>query len=288
MLALNAAGKYGEAGIARTERNPVSDVLVYRVPNNRVTLATMIESVTVRCMRPVVLVVLLANGAAVLAQNGVKPRAKVLLYRERMAQQFDTVDVVKNALKLNPLLFMRGEIPLYYERALSNRLSMQVGIGMTWRNYINFNLDADEVDDFGEGTKIIAKPSYHIAARYYFSDDLEQAGPYMELEFAHLDYVKDIAMKDSLRQLTDQKFRDTRTFNDLRLLFGHQSLSATSNWLVDFYGGIGLRDRRMIIVQESFHPGSSPQDPSRYTYTTKAEDDIVPVLFLGVRVGLGF
>lgn len=244
----------------------------------------MIDSVTLRCLRPFLLVMLMANVPCLFAQDTAKPRTKVLLYRERMAAQFDTVDVVKNALKLNPLLFMRGEIPLYYERALSNRLSAQIGIGMTWRNYINFNLDANEVDDFGEGTKIIAKPSYHIAARYYFSDDLEQAGAYMELEFAHLDYVKDIAAKDSLRQLTSQKFRDTRTFNDLRLLFGHQSLSATSNWLVDFYGGIGMRSRYMEVVTEKFDPVTS-----QYTYpVNEPEEDIVPVLFLGVRVGLGF
>ncbi len=249
----------------------------------RVTLATMIARTTMQGLRMLVLVMVLLTAIGLRAQQEVKPRTKVLLYRERMAAQFDTVDVVKNALKLNPLLFLRGEIPIYYERALSNRLSAQLGFGMTWRNYINFNLDADEVDDFGQGTKIIAKPSFHIAARYYFGDDLEPAGTYMELEFAHLEYAKDISAKDSARQITDEKFHDSRVYNDLRLLFGHQSLSATSNWLVDFYGGVGLRDRRMIIVQETFDPIAL-----QYEYSTKEVDDIVPVLFLGVRIGLGF
>ena len=237
-----------------------------------------------RCLRPLVLVLLTANTGLLLAQNGAKPRAKVLLYRERMAAQFDTVDVVKNALKLNPLLFLRGEIPLYYERALSNRLSAQLGVGMTWRNYINFNLDADEVDDFGQGTKIIAKLSYHIGARYYFSDDLEPQGTYMELEFAHLDFFKDISRKDSTGQFTGEPpLHDKRTYDDLRLLFGHQSLSATSNWLVDFYGGIGLRSRRMDIVVETLDLSAG-----QFMYSSKVVDDIVPVIFLGFRVGLGF
>lgn len=219
-----------------------------------------------------------------------QPRAKVLLYKERMAAMFDTVDVVKNVLKLNPLLFLRGEIPLYYERALSPRLSAQVGIGMTWRNYINFNLETDEVDDFGEGTDIIAKPSYHIGARYYFGDDLEPQGTYIEIEFAHLDYWKNIAKKDTaqanLGQLTDEYVKDRRAYNDLRLLFGFQTLSATSNWLVDMYGGFGIRDRRMIIAEETID--ASVPDKPRFSYTTKAVDDIVPVVFLGIRVGLGF
>jgi len=140
------------------------------------------------------------------------------------------------------------------------------------------------VDDFGQGTKIIAKPSFHIAARYYFNYELEPQGAYIELEFAHLDYVKDIAMRDSARQLTDERIRDTRTYNDLRLLFGHQSLSATSNWLVDLYGGIGMRSRYMEVVVERFDPVLS-----QYTYpVTAPQEDIVPVIFLGIRIGLGF
>lgn len=234
-------------------------------------------------LRPVLVVLLLGCSLLSHAQEP-KPRAKVLLYKERMAAMFDTVDAVKNALKLNPLLFLRGEIPLYYERALSPRLSAQVGIGMTWRNYINFNLDADEVDDFGQGTDIVPKLSYHVGARYYFSDDLEPQGTYLEIEFAHLDFWKNIAKKDSVdRTLTDETVADRRAFNDLRLLFGHQSLSSTSNWLFDVYGGFGIRDRRMIIVQENFDAAAR-----QYTYSTKNVDDIVPVVFLGFRVGLGF
>lgn len=246
------------------------------------TLAAMTIPFAVSRLRTWWMVVLVLAGLQAVAQDP-KPRTKVLLYRERIAAEFDTVDCVKNALKLNPLMFMRGEIPLYYERALSSRLSAQVGVGMTWRNYINFNLGADEVDDFGEGTTIIPKLSYHVAARYYFTIDVEPQGTYIELEFAHLDYVKDIAKKDSLRQITDEKVRDTRTYNDLRLMFGYQSLSATSNWMLDFYGGIGLRDRRMIIVDEEFNPSTL-----QYLYSTREQDDIVPALFLGFRVGLGF
>jgi hypothetical protein len=219
-----------------------------------------------------------------------EPRGKVLLYKDHLAAMFDTVSVVKNVLKLNPLLFLRGEIPLYYERALSPRLSAQVAIGMTWRNYINFNLGAEEVDDFGEGTNIIAKPSYHVGARYYFSDDIEPHGTYLELEFAHLDYWKDIAKKDTTQgnfgKLTGVFAEDRRAYNDLRLLFGVQSLSSTSNWLIDLYGGFGVRDRRMIIVEESINV-TVPNKPI-FSYSTKEVDDVVPVIFLGFRVGLGF
>ena len=50
-----------------------------------------------------------------------KKKTGVVLYRDMVAAKWDTVKCVKNAIKLNPLLFFRGEIPLLYERALSHR-----------------------------------------------------------------------------------------------------------------------------------------------------------------------
>ena len=90
--------------------------------------------------RTVLLALVLAtSGISALHAQEMKKKAKpkVILQRDRLAQQFDTVDVVKNVIKLNPLLFFRGEIPLYYERALTHRLSAEVAIGFTWRNYLN-------------------------------------------------------------------------------------------------------------------------------------------------------
>ena len=80
-----------------------------------------------------------------------KPRTKVVLYKDRIAAQWDTVNCMKNILKVNPLLFFRGEIPIYYERALSSNLSAELGLGITYRNYINLTIAGDnaDADDFG-------------------------------------------------------------------------------------------------------------------------------------------
>ncbi|MBK7944898.1 MAG: hypothetical protein IPJ85_06120 [Flavobacteriales bacterium] len=103
-----------------------------------------------------------------LAQPG---KARVVLYRERLAQQFDTVDCVKNAFKINPLLFFRGEIPLMYERAPYATAEHALGVGVTLRNYMamSFTGDHPDADDFGSGTEIIPKPSFHIGARFYLA-----------------------------------------------------------------------------------------------------------------------
>lgn len=214
------------------------------------------------------------------AQPGkVQPgKARVLLYKDRMAAQFDTVDVVKNVIKANPLLFFRGEIPLYYERAISPNVSLEVGLGVTLRNYIALSFVGDDADDFGAGTEIIANPSYHLAARFYFVHDLEPQGFYLQPGYSHLVYTKDIGVKDTTGRFTGRQLRDERTFNDLRLMLGYQSLSTRSNWLFDVYGGVALRDRSMTVVVVS----------DKYTYNVEERKDRVPAFFLGIRVGVGW
>ena len=98
-------------------------------------------------MRPLrlsFLCLLLVTATVVFAQD--KPKTGVVLYRDRLAQQFDTVKVVKNIFKLNPLLFFRGEIPLYYERALTRRVRAELAVGFTARNYIGNSLIGHHVN----------------------------------------------------------------------------------------------------------------------------------------------
>ncbi len=227
------------------------------------------------------------TAAAALAQPD-KPKTKVVLYKDRIAAQWDTVDCVKNVVKINPLLFLRGEIPIYYERALSSNLSAELGIGVTLRNYVNLTIAGDypDADDFGAGTDIIPSLSAHMGIRYYLSDDLEPQGNYLQVEFAYLRYAKEISEKDSTGQFNGKSNLDERIFNDLRLFYGYQKLSSTSNWLFDFYAGVALRSRHMTIVNEELDTSTPP--PREVTYEIEEIDDVVPAFFLGVKVGLGW
>jgi hypothetical protein len=216
------------------------------------------------------------------------PKPRVVLQKDRVQAVFDTVDCVKNVVKINPLLFFRGEIPVYYERALTPQLSLELGVGVTLRNYLALSFVGDDADDFGAGTEIVPNPSFHLAARWYHVNDVEPEGWYTQLEFATLTYTKDIRvrMRDPNHpsdQFTDEKLRDERTYNDIRLLSGYQMLSSSSNWLFDLYGGIALRSRHTEKVNENF------DIPTQlYTYSVEESDDVVPALFLGIKVGLGF
>lgn len=231
--------------------------------------------------RPWLLACTLVIGLASLAQD--KPRTGVVLYKDRVAAAFDTVKCVKNVIKLNALSFLRGEFPVYYERAITHDVSVELAVGVTFRNYIGTPASGDDVDDYSAGTEVRFGPSVHAGFRYCFLPDVEPQGGYLHLDFAHLEYIKDIRAKDANGDLTDTRYRDQRVYNDIRLLGGYQMLSATSNWLFDLYGGIGLRNRRMETVTELYDTATG-----LWSYEFETIDDAVPALFLGVKVGVGF
>lgn len=217
--------------------------------------------------------------ASLLAQE----RPKVVLYKDWLAAHFDTVAVMKNVIKANPLLFFRGEMPLYCERALSPWLSLEVGAGVTLRNYMALSFIGDDADDFGAGTEIIPSLSYRIGTRFYLEGDLEPQGWYIQPEFGRLTYTKDILVADTVGRFTGQRLRDRRTYNDVRILGGYQALSYSSNWVFDMYGGFAFRVRELQVVTETLDPLTRT-----YSYAQETRNDRVPAFFLGVKVGLGF
>lgn len=218
---------------------------------------------------------------AVSAQAG---KTRVLLYREQLAAVFDTVDCVKNVVKINPLAFFRGEIPVIYERAITPRLSLEAGLGVTLRNYIALSFMGDDADDYGAGTEIIPRLSFNAGFRYYFEDDLEPNGGYAQISFAHLNYTKDIRAKGPTGEFTETTYRDDRTYNDVRFLVGYQRLGSNSNWLFDVYAGPAFRDRYNIIVKESLDLSGV----RGWTYSVDETKDRTLAFFLGVKVGVGF
>jgi hypothetical protein len=193
------------------------------------------------------------------------------------------VNCVKNVLKINPLLFFRGELPLYYERALSPRVSAELAAGITFRNYIGGSLTGDAVDEFSAGTRILTRPAFHVGIRYYLTYDPEPQGLYVQGEFAYLDHSKDITEKDSAGTFTGNTLRDQRLYNDMRLYLGYQVLSGSSNWLIDLYAGAGYRNRSLTTVTELV----DLTDRS-WSYSVEEKHDNVLALFLGLKVGYGF
>ncbi len=72
----------------------------------------------------------------------------------------------KTVIKLNPLLFFDGDIPIYFERVVSNSLSVEVAPGLTYDNFSQdiwesasegsglFNTPLQDVDGSTDGNRI--------------------------------------------------------------------------------------------------------------------------------------
>lgn len=231
-------------------------------------------------LRPFMAATLVLAVSAVMAQ-GRPPKPKVVLYQEGSITAWDTVDCVRNVLKVNPLLFLKGEIPIYYERILSEHLSVELAAGITSRNYIG--TQGNPTDAFGAGTEIITRPAFHAGFRWYLKPILEPEGLYLQAEFAYAERAKDIVSRDDSGRFTDVRFRDERIYNDVRAYFGFQRLAGNSNWLYDAYVGLGYRTRAIDAVNEHY-------DPIRrqWGYSLEHTNDQVLVPFLGIKVGYGF
>ncbi len=187
-----------------------------------------------------------------MAQKG---KTKVVLYKDSWPPQFDTVNCVKNVFKINPLLFFRGEIPLYYERALTAAPELGSGCwgylsGITWR----YSFAGDDADDYGAGAEIISKSQFPHRVYATIPSDRHRTARvlYCRLEFAHLQYTKDIRQKSPTGAFTDKKLRDERIYNDLRLLFGYQLLAAQQQLDVRYLwrSRTAYRDRAMVKVEK--------------------------------------
>ena len=77
------------------------------------------------------------------------------------------------SIKLNPLLFLRGDIPLYFEMGMSKDFAIEAGIGFTNTDYVSVGTDlvsGFDYDDAGFDLKNKLGYSGRIGVRYYASD----------------------------------------------------------------------------------------------------------------------
>ena len=229
------------------------------------------------------LTALLVLGTGTILAQGKGQKMKVVLQGDSSSIPGDTVNLVRNAIKLNPALFLRGETPIYYERARSPRMSVVVAAGITNRKALDLPHSHERSDDYGAGTKVLSRPAIHGGLRFYLTKDMEAQGFYFQGEYVYLDHSKDISIRDAHGRFTGASLRDQSIFKDGRLYFGYQRLASTSNWLFDVYGGVGYRSRELHQVNERMDLMDG-----QWTVTQEVVRDDVMAYFLGVKLGYGF
>lgn len=201
----------------------------------------------------------------------------------------------KNAFKFNPLLILNGEIPIYYERALNNNVSIEGAIGMTFKNYIgsvsNFLGEGDDEEIYDtKKEKIKSNISFKLGIRYYTADVVLD-GFYFALEYANRKYSTEQTITYSqynpitfFSTTQTNVFNTEKSYNEFKLIAGSQSHNYWDNFFIDYYFGVGINKLNVIKVARIEDVNNS----SYYTYGLISENKIIPSLYAGLKIGFAF
>ncbi len=174
----------------------------------------------------------------------------------------------KNIIKISPLAFIGGIIPAYFERSINETFSIQVGAGITSKNYIgdairgandnhNGNVTTTKwsdgtsdtytnENDIDKNKKTSIGSFIAIEPRVYFaSEGLE--GNFMGISFSSAKYnstskkidTRSIISSGNGGGFTNETFKGSENITDLLVNFGTQTLY--DHISLEYSAGIGLR-----------------------------------------------
>ena len=173
-----------------------------------------------------------------------------------------------NIIKLAPLAFIGGIVPVYFERSINETFSIQIGAGITLKNYIgdairgandnqNSNVTTTKWSDGTSDTYTNenditknkkSKIGYFVAIEprvYFASEGLD--GGFMGLSFSRAKYnstsqkidTRSIISSGNGGRLTNETFNGSENITDVLVNFGTQTLYDRIS--LEYSAGIGLR-----------------------------------------------
>ncbi|MFN6944488.1 MAG: hypothetical protein ACK4ND_06040 [Cytophagaceae bacterium] len=209
---------------------------------------------------------------------------------EEVSGSFSETSSWKNsALKVNPLLIMVGDMPIYYERKLGERISVELGAGITTQNFL-YEIGRAFNEPIGNDYEMTLREhsfGYSLSGslRLYYEEALK--GLYIGPEFRMRHYASEI------RQCGSQTIirREHRNMQDITFQFGYIAYLG-GNLFFDFYIGIGPRfidEIRGHCVRE-YEQNDPFGNYSSYTHKLIMEPNKVSRLTFnsGLKVGFSF
>jgi hypothetical protein len=192
---------------------------------------------------------------------------------------------IRNTLKINPLAALVGDMPLYYERVLSPKFSVEAGVGLTLKSRLGSSL-ATEIGfggtDLGDNVvtdKSLIGPYYSIALRYFPTSrsNTIPEGLYFSLASRYRKYSFDIHLDNESLPFDDKQSKVTQL--DLgRITVGYVWMS--DKFTSEIFGGFGVRK---VTIDTHFYNAANNYaiEPLSKSYQT-------PALIVGYRLGFGF
>jgi hypothetical protein len=186
-----------------------------------------------------------------------------------------------NLIKINPLLIFNGDIPIYFERRLGDKYSVEAGLGITHTDYIYEAFHIDDYYYYDEDFERNAKIGYSVSGsfKYYPSNYTKALDEfYFGPEIRHRRYNTEVT--DCGTSSLTGYLPEFRVLTDFKFVVGY-IFYISDNVVVDLYGGIGMRKRNS---SRAFCDDSGSVRVIDY----ERINDISPTISTGFKFGFGF
>ena len=186
---------------------------------------------------------------------------------------------VFHAIKIDPVLFIVGELPIFYEHRLGNKTSFEIGLGITMLDYINSGIISEaSISEYYDSRNV--KLGYTISGefRFYPSNHtraLEDIyfGPHIKFKQYNTSLIN---CGSPLEEALDEHI----TYLNAQLKVGY-IIYPSDRVFFDWYGGIGLK-----FTNNNGYTCSSSGNTS--TVVSNNFSSMKPALSLGTRLGFAF
>lgn len=194
---------------------------------------------------------------------------------DEVLPQFNTKasDLPKYAIKIDPLLIISGDIPLFFETKISKQFSVELGLGFTSSQYNLLSIDMIENAPIDEQAPL--GYSFRVAPRFYLPNyDEAINGYYVSTQLLLRKYN---SLYDNSSSGIKQNLELIKQQTDFKVLFGFQNIEDYA-FLLDYYVGVGLRKTSNDIIE---------RDNNGNAYITNLET-LLPTFTIGVKIGVAF
>lgn len=249
-------------------------------------------------MKKAFFVLILAFQLAALAQSPSSGIKVEVFDHKDTAKQAEKVRPLhwngpKNAITFNALLFVRGFWGLGYERALGTNHSINVNLGVTFRD-VAFEIYTGGKREFFDikATKVIPHLCFDLNYKYWPNHYSGFSGLYLSGGLAYkkfetyLDYQNNVGQDNiDFSKVTERPFH--YTLSEQYVKFGYvYDKFGIKNWAADYYCGLGLM--HVNLIYNTIETASSLGQMTTVSLEEKSESFYMPSFYLGTRLLITF
>ncbi|MBX3101679.1 MAG: hypothetical protein KF690_04160 [Bacteroidetes bacterium] len=231
------------------------------------------------------------------AQDSTSTETRIRVFEYGDHVKSSSLSTYSTAFKLNPYGLLNGEIPVFAERRITPKISLEASLGITMKDYISrmYQLMWDEEyenpfdNELSEFRTQKTGYTYSLAFRYFPSADYDAIeGLFFGIMWKHRAHFSEIdpaSMNGRYPEVTSVA-KEKRVVRDLALIFGQQifwDANISSEWMI----GLGYRNtanKYLNLIEQ--------HDPQTDTYERKAvmqeKPFTGPSLILAWKLGFGF